>query len=227
MFLDPTFILLIPAVILAIWAQNKVNSSFSRYSKVKSTFGMTGSELARHLLDNVGLYDIKIESIKGKLTDHYDPKKKVVRLSEATRNNSSIAALGVVAHEIGHAIQDKKNYTPLVIRNAFAPVANIGSGLSWIIFIIGFLFWSPMMVRIGIILFSLVVLFTLITLPVEYNASNLAKRMLTRIGMPKKEVSAVNNVLSAAALTYVASTLMAALQLLRMIFLAGFMGGDS
>jgi Zn-dependent membrane protease YugP len=124
-------------------------------------------------------------------------------------------------------VQDKKNYAPLVIRNAFAPVANIGSGLSWIIFIIGFLFWSPMLVRLGIILFSLVVLFTLITLPVEYNASNLAKRMLTRLGMPKKEVIAVNNVLSAAALTYVSSTLMAALQLLRMIFLSGFIGGDS
>ncbi|MEA2065680.1 MAG: zinc metallopeptidase [Thermotogota bacterium] len=227
MFLDPTFVLLIPAIILAIWAQNKVNSSFSRYSKVKSSFGMTGSELARHLLDSAGLYNIKIENIKGKLTDHYDPKKKVVRLSESTRNNLSVAALGVVAHEIGHVIQDKKNYTPLVIRNAFAPVANIGSGLSWIIFIIGFLFWSPILVRLGIILFSLVVLFTLITLPVEYNASNLAKRMLTRLGMPKKEVVAVNNVLSAAALTYVASTLMAALQLMRMIFLSGFIGGDS
>ncbi len=227
MFLDPTFILLIPAIILAIWAQNKVKSSFSRYSKVNSSFGMTGSELARHLLDNVGLYNIKIESIKGKLTDHYDPKKKVVRLSEATKNNKSIAALGVVAHEIGHVIQDKANYTPLVVRNAFAPVANFGSGLSWIIFIFGFLFWSPFLVRLGIILFSLVVLFTLITLPVEYNASKRAKIMLTRLGMPKKEVLAVNNVLSAAALTYVASTLMAALQLLRMILLAGFMGGDS
>ncbi|MFW6119578.1 MAG: zinc metallopeptidase [Petrotogales bacterium] len=227
MFLDPTFILLIPAIILAIWAQNKVKSSFSRYSKVKSSFGMTGSELARHLLDNVGLYNIKIESIKGKLTDHYDPKKKVVRLSEATKNSESIAALGVVAHEIGHVIQDKANYTPLVVRNAFAPVANFGSGLSWIIFIIGFLFWSPLLVRLGIILFSLVVLFTLITLPVEYNASKRAKIMLSRLGMPKKEVLAVNNVLSAAALTYIASTLIAALQLLRMILLAGFMGGDS
>lgn len=224
LFFDPTFIFLIPAIILAIWAQALVSQRFSYYSKVRSTFGITGAELARRLLDNSGLYDIKIETIPGQLTDHYDPRAKVVRLSQATYNNSSIAALGVVAHEIGHAIQHAKNYAPLVVRNAFAPVASFGSYFSWVIFFMGILFWSPTMIRFGIVLFSLVVLFTLITLPVEFDASKRAKRLLAELGMPESEIVAVNKVLSAAAMTYIASMAMAMLQLLRMIFIAGAFG---
>lgn len=224
LFFDPTFIFLIPAIILAIWAQALVSQRFTYYSKVRSTFGITGAELARRLLDNSGLYDIQIETIPGQLTDHYDPRAKVVRLSQATYNNSSIAALGVVAHEIGHAIQHAKNYAPLVVRNAFAPVASFGSYFSWVIFFMGILFWSPTMIRFGIVLFSLVVLFTLITLPVEFDASKRAKRLLAEMGMPESEVIAVNKVLSAAAMTYIASMAMAMLQLLRMIFIAGLFG---
>ncbi|ACR80626.1 MULTISPECIES: zinc metallopeptidase [Kosmotoga] len=224
LFFDPTFIFLIPAIILAIWAQALVSQRFTYYSKVRSTFGITGAELARRLLDNSGLYDIKIETIPGQLTDHYDPRAKVVRLSQATYNNSSIAALGVVAHEIGHALQHAKNYAPLVVRNAFAPVASFGSYFSWVIFFMGILFWSPTMIRFGIVLFSLVVLFTLITLPVEFDASKRAKRLLAEMGMPESEVIAVNKVLSAAAMTYIASMAMAMLQLLRMIFIAGLFG---
>ncbi|HDP77441.1 MAG TPA: zinc metallopeptidase [Mesotoga infera] len=221
MFWDPTFVILIPAIILAAYAQFLVSSRFSQYSKVRSTFGFNGTQLARQLLDNAGLYDIKIERIRGNLTDHYDPKKRVVRLSDATHNSTSIAALGVVAHEIGHAIQDKERYAPLVVRNAVVPVAQIGSSLSWIIFIIGLLMVSPILVRIGIVVFSAFVFFTLVTLPVEFNASSRAKKLLASMGMPSKELKGVSSVLGAAAMTYVASAATSILQLLRMLVLSG------
>ncbi|AKI97846.1 zinc metallopeptidase [Kosmotoga pacifica] len=224
LFWDPTFIFLIPAIILAIWAQSLVQQRFYKYSRINSSFGFTGAELARRLLDNAGLFDVKVESIPGKLTDHYDPRTRVVRLSASTFNSHSIAALGVVAHEIGHAIQHKEGYVPLTIRNAFAPVASFGSGFSWIIFLMGLLFWSPVLMKFGIILFLLVVLFTLITLPVEFNASRKASVLLNNMGMPSKEIAAVNQVLNAAAMTYVASVAMALLQLLRMLFIAGLFG---
>ncbi|MGC9321669.1 MAG: zinc metallopeptidase [Kosmotogaceae bacterium] len=221
MFWDPTFIILIPAIILAAYAQFLVNSRFSQYSKVRSTFGFNGTQLARQLLDNAGLYDIKIERIRGNLTDHYDPKKRVIRLSDATHNSTSIAALGVVAHEIGHAIQDKEKYAPLVVRNAVVPAAQIGSSLSWIIFIIGLLMVSPILIRIGIVVFSAFVFFTLVTLPVEFNASSRAKQLLASMGMPSKELKSVSSVLGAAAMTYVASAATSILQLLRMLVLSG------
>ncbi len=221
MFWDPTFIILIPAIILAAYAQFLVSSRFSQYSKVRSTFGFNGTQLARQLLDNAGLYDIKIERIRGNLTDHYDPKKRVIRLSDATHNSTSIAALGVVAHEIGHAIQDKEKYAPLVVRNAVVPVAQIGSSLSWIIFIIGLLMVSPILFRIGIVVFSAFVFFTLVTLPVEFNASSRAKQLLASMGMPSKELKGVSSVLGAAAMTYVASAATSILQLLRMLVLSG------
>ncbi len=224
MFLDPTFILLIPAIILAIWAQSQVSRRFSMYSKVNSTFGMTGGKMARFLLDNAGLRSVQIEPVRGKLTDHYDPRKKVVRLSESTLNSKSIAALGVVAHEIEHAIQDAKQYMPLVLRNMFAPVAGFGSSFSWIVFIMGLLFFSPAMIRVGILLFLVVVVFTLVTLPVEFNASRRAKKQLAAMGMPSGELAAVDKVLFAASMTYLASTAMALLQLLRMVLLAGAFG---
>ncbi len=224
MFWDPTFIVLIPAIILAAYAQFLVSSRFSQYSKVRSTFGYTGSQLARRLLDNAGLFDIHIERVKGNLTDHYDSRKRVVRLSQATHDSSSIAALGVVAHEIGHAIQDKEKYAPLVVRNAVVPVAQLGSSLSWILFVIGLLIVSPLLIRVGILVFSAFVFFTLVTLPVEFNASSRAKKLLASMGMPSTELKAVGSVLGAAAMTYVASTATAILQLLRMLLIAGAYG---
>ena len=223
-FWDPTFILLIPAIILAAYAQFLVSSRFSQYSRVMSSFGYTGSQLARQLLDNAGLYDIKIERVKGNLTDHYDPRKRVVRLSQATHDSTSIAALGVVAHEIGHAIQDKEKYVPLVVRNSVVPVAQFGTSLSWILFIIGLLMVSPILIRAGIIVFSAFVFFTLVTLPVEFNASTRAKKLLTSMGMPAPELKGVSSVLGAASMTYVASSATAILQLLRMLLIAGALG---
>ncbi len=220
-FYDPTFILLIPALLLALWAQIMVQSNFSKYSNVRSRIGMTGSELARFILDSAGLYDVRIESIPGALTDHYDPRAKVVRLSQATYNSDSVAALGVVAHEIGHAIQHANHYVPLVVRNAIAPVASFSSNLAWIFFIIGIFTGAMGLAQFGIILFVLVVLFSLVTLPVEINASSRALKILERnLTMPKEELRGVKAVLSAAAMTYVADTLMAIMQLLRMLLIA-------
>jgi len=223
-FWDPTFILLIPAIILAAYAQFLVSSRFSQYSRVRSSFGYTGSQLARQLLDNAGLYDIRIERVQGNLTDHYDPRKRVVRLSQATHDSTSIAALGVVAHEIGHAIQDKEKYVPLVVRNSVVPVAQFGTSFSWILFIIGLLMVSPILIRAGIIVFSAFVFFTLVTLPVEFNASTRAKKLLTSMGMPAPELKGVSSVLGAASMTYVASSATAILQLLRMLLIAGALG---
>jgi len=225
LFYDPTIILLIPAFLLALWAQILVSSTFSKYSKYKSITGLTGYTLARNLLMAKGIYDVDIEMISGTLSDHYDPRNKVVRLSQSTYSSDSVAALGVVAHEIGHVVQHAENYFPLVIRNAMVPIASVGSSLAWIIFLIGLLFFSPFMMRIGIVLFSLAVLFTLLTLPVEIDASNRALKLLkSTVAMPEDELKAVKKVLTAAALTYVAATAIAILQLLRMLILAGIFG---
>ncbi|MFN4223949.1 MAG: zinc metallopeptidase [Fervidobacterium nodosum] len=221
LFYDPTFILLIPALLLALWAQIMVQSNFSKYSNVRSRIGMTGSELARFILDSAGLYDVRIESIPGTLTDHYDPRAKVVRLSQATYNSDSVAALGVVAHEIGHAIQHANHYVPLVVRNAIAPVASFSSNLAWIFFIIGIFTGAMGLAQFGILLFLAVVLFSIITLPVEFNASSRALKILERnLLMSKDELKGVKAVLSAAAMTYVADTLMAIMQLIRMLLIA-------
>jgi len=222
---DPTIIILIPAFLFALWAQILVSSTFGKYSKIKSTTGYTGFELARRLLESAGIYDVSIEYISGKLTDHYDPRTKVVRLSSATYNNFSVASLGVVAHEIGHAIQHAQNYAPLVIRNAMAPVVTFGSNLAWILFLIGLIFFSPFLIKLGIIFFILVVIFTLITLPVEIDASRRALKLLREsILMPEEELRGVKKVLTAAAMTYVAAVATAIFQLLRMIFIASMFG---
>ncbi|MCD6103305.1 MAG: zinc metallopeptidase [Thermotogaceae bacterium] len=225
LFYDPTFILLIPAVILAFWAQIKVSTTYAQYSKIKSTTNLTGSQLAMRLMEISGIYNVSIETIPGQLTDHYDPKNKVVRLSSSTHGSSSIAALGIVAHEIGHAVQDKEKYPLLAFRSVLAPVASIGSSMAWILFLIGLLFFSPVLIKFGVVLFSVAVLFTLVTLPVEFNASRRAVTLLeNHIMMPHDEVQGVKKVLSAAALTYVAATSMAILQLLRMLLIAGAFG---
>ncbi|KLO21936.1 zinc metallopeptidase [Marinitoga sp. 1197] len=221
---DPTFIILLPGLILSLIAQASVQSTFSKYSKVISSTGENGADFARRMLDNLGLYNVRVEAVSGFLTDHYDPRNKVLRLSSATYSSRSVAALGVVAHEVGHAMQHQENYLPLVLRNFSVPFASIGSNLSWIIFIIGFLFYSQTLIQLGIILFSFAVLFTIITLPVEFNASARAIKILPSMGMPISEVSHVKKVLGAAAMTYVASAAMAILQLLRMLMLAGIVG---
>ncbi len=224
-FYDPTFILLIPALLLAVWAQIKVSAAFSEYSKVRSSTGFTGSQLAMRLLDSAGIYDVRVESMPGHLTDHYDPRVKVVRLSASTYASPSVAALGVVAHEIGHAIQHAQKNPALVFRTILAPVANLGSSLAWILFIMGLIFALPALWQFGIILFSLAVLFSLITLPVEYDASKKAMKLLKEnIMMSEEELKGVRKVLSAAALTYVAATAMSVLQLLRMLLIAGAFG---
>jgi hypothetical protein len=227
LFFDPSFIILIPGLILALIAQFYVQERFNRYSRIKSSLNMTGAELAKFMLESAGLYDIRIEKIPGKLSDHYDPRNKVVRLSSSTYNSNSVASLGVVAHEIGHAIQHANGYVPLVIRNGIAPVVSITSNLSWILFIFGFLFFNIALIRIGIFLFSFAVIFSFITLPVEFDASRRAVKILgSNLLMPPSELEGVKQVLNAAAMTYVAGTLMAILQLLRMIFLAGLLGGN-
>ncbi|ANQ54368.1 peptidase [Thermosipho sp. 1063] len=226
-FFDPTFIILIPGILLALIAQMYVQERFSKYSRIPSSLNMTGAELAKFMLESSGIYNVKVERVPGNLTDHYDPIKKVVRLSDATYNSNSVAALGVVAHEIGHAIQHARKYVPLILRNSIAPVVSFSSNLSWILFILGFIFMNMALVRIGILLFSLAVIFSLITLPVEFDASRRAVKILeNNLMMPKNELSGVKSVLGAAAMTYVASTLMAFLQLLRMLLIAGFLGGN-
>jgi Zn-dependent membrane protease YugP len=214
-------ILLIPALIFSFYAQSKIQTTFNRFLKVKTHSGITGSEAARRILDINGLWNVPVEPIRGNLTDHYDPSKKVLRLSENVFYGSSIASVGVAAHEAGHAIQHEKSYAPLLIRNSLVPVANIGSNLSWILIILGFALGFGNLVNLGIWLFSAVVLFSIITLPVEFNASSRAIGQLEGNGLLYgDELRGARKVLSAAALTYVASTLVAVSQLLRLIFIS-------
>lgn len=172
MLFDRSFIILIPALVIAAYAQYKVSSTFNKYSKYRSKNGYTGAQVARMLLDYSGLNYVPIELIPGHLSDHYDPSKKVMRLSESVYYGNSVASIGVAAHETGHAIQHKEKYIPLIFRNSIVPVANFGSSASWILFILGFMFGIRGLVSIGIILFTAVVLFQIVTLPVELNASS-------------------------------------------------------
>lgn len=220
-FYDSTMIILVPALIISMYAQFKVNSAFQRYSKVFSKRGITGAEIARMLLDEAGLYDIPVELVPGKLTDHYDPTKRVMRLSNDVYYGNSVASIGVAAHETGHAIQHKESYSPLIIRNTIVPVVNISSSASWFLFFIGLVFSVPSLTNLGIILFSAVVIFQIITLPVEFNASARAIKILDSRGiLDKEELYGAKKVLKAAALTYVAAALTAISQLLRLIALS-------
>ncbi|MFH1710401.1 MAG: zinc metallopeptidase [bacterium] len=219
---DPTFALLIPAIILAVYAQFKVQSTYSQMSQVRSKGGLTGAAAGRKLLDASGLGSIGIEQIGGKLTDNYDPRNKTLHLSDGVYNNDSIAAIGIVAHEVGHAVQDSQAYAPLKIRSGLVPAANIGSQLAIPLFFFGLIFSAPMLMDIGIIAFSIAVAFTLITLPVEFNASRRAVAMLSEGGyLEQDEVPLAKKVLDAAALTYVAATAMAVLNLIRLLALRG------
>jgi len=222
--LDPTIFLVLIGVVLSMWAQGRVTSTFGKFSKVRSKTGMTGAEAARRLLNSQGIYDVTVQQIAGSLTDHYDPRTKVVNLSQSVYGATSVAAIGVAAHECGHAMQHNEGYAPLRFRSALVPVANFGSKLSWPMILLGLVFGglgSPL-VQIGILMFTLAVLFQLVTLPVEFNASSRAVKLLDSQGiLAGDEVSGTRKVLSAAALTYVAAAATSILQLLRLIILFG------
>ncbi|PWM52709.1 MAG: zinc metallopeptidase [Clostridiales bacterium] len=226
MFWDPTMVLLIPAMILAMYAQMKVNSTYHHYSQIASQRGMTGADVARYILNKNGLYDIPIERVQGQLSDHYDPRSRVVRLSQGVYDSTSIAALGVAAHEVGHAIQHDTGYMPLYIRNTIIPITQIGSYVSIPLLILGILVSSPRLVELGILLFTAIVFFQLITLPVEFNASRRAVAVLgDEAILTADELVGTKKVLSAAALTYVAAAVTAVFQLLRLLIISGVLGG--
>lgn len=210
------FVFVLPALLFASYAQLKINSAFNKYSKVSSETGYTGAQIARMILDRNGLHDVRIEQVRGKLTDHYDPRSKVVRLSPSIYGGSSIASLSVAAHEVGHAMQHGEGYFPLILRNNIAPIANIGSRLVWIFIFIGFAV-SPFFIELGIALFLSVVLFQIVTLPVEFNASSRALIQLENGIMERNKIKPAKEVLKAAALTYIAATLVAIAELLRLL----------
>ena len=224
MYFDPTYVLVIIGVIICLAASAKMRSTFNRYSRVRSRSGMTGREAAEYVLRSAGIYDVRVEHVSGNLTDHYDPRTKTLRLSDATYNSQSVAAIGVAAHECGHAVQHAIGSAPLRFRGALVPIANLGSTIAWPLIIIGLLFTgesSLLFLNLGIIAFSLAVLFQIVTLPVEFDASNRAVRVLGSTGLLyEDELRDTRKVRSAAALTYVAGAAASILQLLRIILLA-------
>lgn len=221
-FFDPTIILVLIGAVLSMWAQAKVQGTFQKYSKVRSTSGITGAEAAKKLLYSQGIYDVTVRAVPGQLTDHYDPRSKTVNLSEPVFHSTSVSAIGVAAHECGHAIQDNVGYAPLKLRSAFVPIANFGSKLSMPLIIFGIIIGGTSLIEVGIWMFVLAVLFQLITLPVEFNASSRAVRLLDQNGiLMGQEVSQTRTVLSSAALTYVAAAAASILQLLRLLILFG------
>ncbi len=216
MYFDPMyFVFALPPMIFGLWAQWKVKSAFGKYANVANSTGYTGSQIARRLLDSQGLYSVAIEATPGDLTDHYDPRGKVVRLSESTMYRNSVAAIGVVAHEVGHAIQDAESYVPMRTRAAILPVANIGSILGPYIFMLGLFINMFGLALLGLLLFGAAALFQAVTLPVEYNASNRAMRLLVDNGLVTSyDAGMARQVLDAAALTYVAALLQSVSQVL-------------
>ena len=219
---DWTMILLLPALLLSVYAQAKVSSTYRKYAKVRAGSGYAACDVARQMLDMNGLREVRIEQVRGSLTDHYDPRSRVLRLSESTYHSNSVAAIGVAAHECGHALQDAEGYAPLKIRGALVPVANFGSSASWILILLGIFFSAANLISIGVLAFAAVVVFQLVTFPVEFNASNRALAALEGGGfLTRDEVAQTNKVLRAAALTYVAAALTAVLQLLRLLLLFG------
>lgn len=223
--MDPTYVLVLIGVVLSLLASARVKSTFAKYERIRNSAGLTGRDAAERILHGAGIYDVRIERVSGSLTDHYDPRNKVLRLSDSTYHSMSVSAVGVAAHECGHAIQHAVNYAPIRWRGALVPVANFGSTIAWPLIMIGLFITgdsSSLLINLGIIAFSFAVLFHLVTLPVEFNASNRAIRILGRNGMmSREEVGSVKKVLGAAALTYVASAATAILQLLRILILTG------
>lgn len=223
-YFDPTYIFVLIGLIICLAASAKMRSTFSKYSRVRNHWGMTGREAAEQVLHRAGIYDVRVEHISGNLTDHYDPRSKVLRLSDATYNSTSVAAVGVAAHECGHAVQHATGYVPLKLRSSLVPAANFGSSIAWPLILIGLLIngqSSALFLNLGILAFSLAVLFQIVTLPVEFNASSRALHLLSGNGMLyEDEVRSVRKVLTAAALTYVAGAASSILQLLRIIVLS-------
>ena len=224
-YYDPTYILVIIGAVICLAASGRVKSVFGRYSQVRSHSGMTGREAAEKILRANGIYDVQVQHVAGNLTDHHDPRSKILRLSDATYQSASVAAIGVAAHECGHAVQHHVGYAPLKIRGALVPVANFGSMAAWPLIIMGLFIngrSSLLLINLGIMLFSAAVLFQIVTLPVEFNASKRAVQVLEKTGMLyPEEVTATKKVLGAAALTYVASAASMILQLLRLLILTG------
>lgn len=222
-FFDPSMLMLIPALIFAMWAQWKVQHTYQKYSRIRAASGMSGRDMARAIMNRNGITDVTVEEVQGVLSDHYDPRAKAVRLSSHNYREPSLAAMAVGAHEVGHVLQHAQGYFPLAIRSAIVPVANIGSMLAFPLFFIGFIFNNPALrwlMDLGILFFAGAVLFQVVTLPVEFDASRRALRQLTDGGtLAPDEVAGAKKVLDAAALTYVAAAAMAALQLLRLVML--------
>lgn len=218
------FLFALPALLLGLYAQLKVQNAFNRYSRVRTWRGITGAEAARYLLDAFGLHDVRVEEVDGFLTDHYDPVNRVLRLSPTVARTPSVAAVGVAAHEAGHALQHAQGYWALQLRTAAVPSVQVGSWLGPLIFMFGLLLNSPSLAWLGVIFFSAVVIFALVTLPVEFDASARAKRLLVQQGIvTREELKGVNEVLDAAALTYVAAAVQAISTLLYYVFiLSGF-----
>jgi Zn-dependent membrane protease YugP len=221
MFFSPYWLLFaLPGLILSIWAQSKVRGTVKKYNKVHTARDVTGAEVARTLLDDQGLYDVSIEESRGFLSDHYDPRSKTLRLSKEIYHNPTIAAAGIAAHEMGHALQQASGYFPLQIRSAIVPVARFGSSLAPWLFIAGFLLRFTTLAWVGVVLFGMAVIFTLVTLPVEFDASRRAKKLLVNNGvLIGNEIKGVDKVLDAAALTYVAAAVAAVGQLIYYVFL--------
>ena len=221
---DPMYFLVILAFIFSMIAQAKVSSTFNKYSRVRNRMGFTGAQVATQMLQNAGIYDVSVQRVAGNLTDHYDPRTKTLRLSQSVYDSTSVAALGVAAHETGHAIQHDVGYAPLALRSFFVPLANFGSRLAIPLILIGFIFsgGGSFLVTLGILFFSLSVAFTIITLPVEFNASTRAIRLLVDDGfLSSDEIGGAKKVLSAAAMTYVAAAFAAVAQLLRLVAIFG------
>ncbi len=220
-YYDPTYVLVIIGFIFAMIASTGVQNAFNKYSKVKSYRGYTGADAARKILDDNGLYNVQIEHINGNLSDHYDPKANVIRLSDATYSDTSVAAIGVAAHEAGHAVQHAVGYAPIKVRNAIVPAVNLCSALSMPLFLIGLIFTLPALTTLGIALFSGALVFQVVTLPVEFNASRRALNILNTSAMLEEdELLGAKKVLRAAAMTYVAAVISTALQLLRLVLLS-------
>ena len=219
-FIDYWYVVLVlPVLVASMIIQVKLQSTYNRYSQVRSRSGYTGAQIAEKVLRENGIYDVRVEHVRGNLTDHYSPKENVIRLSDGVYNSTSVAALGIACHEVVHAIQYHRNYAPIMVRNAFVPVANIGSMISWPLVLIGLVMGFGQLVTIGIVLFASVALFQLITLPVELNASRRAIQALDRGILDQAELNGTKRVLWAAAMTYVAALALSIAQLLRLLLL--------
>ncbi len=228
-YFDPTYLLVVIGALVSMIASMRVKTTFNKYAGVRSRSNMTGAQAAQRVLNSAGIYDVRIQHVAGSLTDHYNPKNKTLNLSDSVYGSASVAAVGVAAHECGHAIQHQQGYSPLQIRSALVPVANFGSAAAWPLIILGIMFGGAgsMMCKIGIVFFCAAVLFQLVTLPVEFNASSRAVRILGDTGiLSEQELPYTRKVLKAAALTYVAGAAAAILQLLRLLLLFGGRDND-